>query len=98
MEWGPFSWGLWVLRVLVRQDTTYVSGKGSWGDSVGLGKATPSHGNDRKAGGRVLILKMKDSSTFPKSLVCGGLPRTAKAARTLAGLTYLKQGTPHPQP
>nr|XP_030114538.3 CD209 antigen isoform X1 [Taeniopygia guttata] len=58
--------------------------KGSWGNNVGLGKATPSDDSERKAGGKALILILKESSTFPESLLHEGLPSTAKSARTLA--------------
>lgn len=56
------------------------------GGQRGLGAFHSSVGNEMTAGGRAVILKPKGRSTFPESLLCGGLPSTAKAARTLAGL------------
>lgn len=34
----------------------------------------------------MVTLKLKGRSTFPESLLCCGLPSTAKATRTLSGL------------
>lgn len=62
------------------------------GSGTVLGHPTPSHGDKMKRRERAVTLKLKGRSTFPESLLCDGLPSTARTLLGLAG-SHLKQGT-----
>lgn len=58
------------------------------------GHPAPSRSKKMKRVGRAVTVKLKGRSTFPESLFCDGLPNTATASGTLAGLVagHLKGG------